>query len=221
MRSLAWKFTLAFFLIGVVGVLVFATLLGQRTQVEFRRFLSERDQDVLVNALGNFYAVNGTWEGISAMLENTPPFDRFARDVVLTNTDGVIIYGGPKSLHGQSAPADSLDGSLPVRTDDRVAGYLIVTPLPDDRETMERPPNPIELAFLRRVIWAAAGAALITALIALLLGWLLARTLTRPVSELTAATQAMAAGDLGRQVTVHSRDEIGELAHSFLSLIHI
>jgi two-component system sensor histidine kinase BaeS len=47
------------------------------------------------------------------------------------------------------------------------------------------------------------------------LGWLLARTLTAPVRELTAATQAMAAGDLNQRVAVHTHDEIGNLAHSF------
>jgi two-component system sensor histidine kinase BaeS len=52
-------------------------------------------------------------------------------------------------------------------------------------------------------------------LIALILGILLARTLTRPVNELTSATRAMARGDLEQQVPVRSQDELGELAISF------
>jgi signal transduction histidine kinase len=52
-------------------------------------------------------------------------------------------------------------------------------------------------------------------LIALALALVLARTLTRPLRELTAASQAMAEGDLGRQVAVRSRDELGELAAAF------
>ena len=51
--------------------------------------------------------------------------------------------------------------------------------------------------------------------IALLLGIVLARTLTHPVRELTAATQAVAKGELGQQVAVRSRDELGALATSF------
>lgn len=54
-----------------------------------------------------------------------------------------------------------------------------------------------------------------TILIALVLGGILARTLTRPIMELTAATKAMAGGKLGQQVRVRSRDEIGTLAKSF------
>jgi two-component system sensor histidine kinase BaeS len=44
---------------------------------------------------------------------------------------------------------------------------------------------------------------------------MLARTLTRPLRELTAATSAMAAGNLNQRVTVRSKDEIGRLAASF------
>ena len=78
-----------------------------------------------------------------------------------------------------------------------------------------RLPAPLEDAFWQRILWAAVTSGVITILLALLLGWLLARTLTAPVRELTTATQAMAAGDLAQRVTVRTRDEIGDLALSF------
>jgi signal transduction histidine kinase len=61
------------------------------------------------------------------------------------------------------------------------------------------------------LLYAALGATLI----ALPLGLLLARTLTRPLRELTAASRAMAQGDLEQSVTVRSQDELGELALAF------
>jgi signal transduction histidine kinase len=63
----------------------------------------------------------------------------------------------------------------------------------------------------RAISYSAVGATLA----ALLLGFLLARTLTHPLHELTAATQAIAKGALGLQVKVRSRDELGTLAISF------
>jgi signal transduction histidine kinase len=48
-----------------------------------------------------------------------------------------------------------------------------------------------------------------------LLGIILARTISHPVQELTAATKALAGGDLGHQVPVRTGDEIGQLAQSF------
>ena len=51
MRSLAFKLTLSFLLVGVLGVAVFGILVARRTQNEFNQFLSARDQSILVNAL--------------------------------------------------------------------------------------------------------------------------------------------------------------------------
>ena len=52
-------------------------------------------------------------------------------------------------------------------------------------------------------------------IVALILGVFLARTLTRPLRELTSATRAAAQGDLDQQVPVRSQDELGQLAASF------
>jgi two-component system sensor histidine kinase BaeS len=57
--------------------------------------------------------------------------------------------------------------------------------------------------------------AAVAVLIALLLGAFLARSLTRPIHELTTATKVLASGRLDHQVVVRSRDEVGELAASF------
>ena len=51
--------------------------------------------------------------------------------------------------------------------------------------------------------------------LALLLAIFLSRTLTRPIRELTAATQIVSEGNLAHQVPVRSRDELGQLATSF------
>jgi signal transduction histidine kinase len=44
---------------------------------------------------------------------------------------------------------------------------------------------------------------------------LIARSLTRPIRELTHATHEMAQGKLSQQIPVRSKDELGELAQSF------
>ena len=71
MRSLTVKLTLAFLLIGTIGAILVAVLVGQRTRSEFDRFLSERDQGVLVEALAGYYASHGSWDGIGQMLSST------------------------------------------------------------------------------------------------------------------------------------------------------
>jgi two-component system sensor histidine kinase BaeS len=213
MRSLTTKLTLAFLLIGLTGAILVAVLVGLRTRSEFDRFLSERDQATLVQALGTYYAAQNSWDGVDAMLKATPALDMYSRGVALADVRGVIVRGNRSYHDGQSAPADALSAGTAIQADGQLAGYLLL-PGPNDRANQPGPPPP-DQAFLNRVTWAAAISAGIAAPIALLLGVLLARTLTRPVRELTAATQAMARGKLDQRVTVRSRDEIGELATSF------
>jgi diguanylate cyclase (GGDEF)-like protein len=52
-------------------------------------------------------------------------------------------------------------------------------------------------------------------LVLLLIGYLLALRLTRPIEALVAGTQAIARGDLTKRLDVRRRDELGELAAAF------
>jgi HD-GYP domain-containing protein (c-di-GMP phosphodiesterase class II) len=56
---------------------------------------------------------------------------------------------------------------------------------------------------------------LIAAILALVIGFFFADQLTRPVRELAAGAQRIAAGDFSRRVTVLGRTELGELGLSF------
>src|SRR3954471_16200571 len=213
MRSLTAKLTLAFLLVGLTGAVLVAVLVSPRTRSEFDRFLSEHDQATLVQALGSYYATHKSWAGVGGMLSNTPPLDFYSRGVALADAQGVIVIGNRANPVGQSAPAATLDAGTAIPVNGQTVGFVLF-PTPNDRPNQPSPPPP-DVAFLSRVTWATAISAGIAALIALILGVVLARTLTRPIRELTAATQAMARGKLGQHVTVRSRDEIGELATSF------
>lgn len=54
-----------------------------------------------------------------------------------------------------------------------------------------------------------------TVAVALLVTQVLARGMTSPLREMTAAARTMATGDYSRQVTATSRDEVGQLARAF------
>jgi len=75
--------------------------------------------------------------------------------------------------------------------------------------------NLAEERYLERTDRALAIAAAGAVLIALVLGVFLARLLTRPVRELTAAAQGIAGGELEQRVPVRSQDELGLLAAQF------
>jgi signal transduction histidine kinase len=100
---------------------------------------------------------------------------------------------------------------LPVEVDGNVVGYIQFAQRPGMSEARESPEARF-LAEVDRAILLSAGAA---TLLALILGAILASTISRPIQELTAATKVLSGGDLGHQVPVRTKDEIGELANSF------
>ena len=69
-----------------------------------------------------------------------------------------------------------------------------------------------EIAAVQRLIWIVA---LIVSIAVVGLTYFVAVRLVRPVSTLTNAAEAIAAGDYQHRVYLHSRDELGVLARSF------
>jgi signal transduction histidine kinase len=111
---------------------------------------------------------------------------------------------------GQSRPIpdDQLAQGRSLVVDGEVVGTVLAT-----GEALER--DALAERYLSRTLRASGYAAVGASAAALLLAILLASTLTRPLRELTAATKAVAQGDLQHQVPVRSKDELGELAASF------
>lgn len=214
MHSLTLKLTLAFFVVGVIGAVLVAVLVGLRTRSEFDRFLSERDQDFLVEALRDYYAEHGSWVGIGQVLAHDDRLAYYSSKTVLVDAQMTVIVGHDKLSIGEKVSDASLNSSVRISVNGQTVGFLLVPSLNDPRSS-PLDPRLAERSFLANVNWAAAISAILAALMALVLGMALARTLTRPLHELTAATKAMAGGNLDQRVTVRSRDEIGTLAASF------
>lgn len=65
---------------------------------------------------------------------------------------------------------------------------------------------------LQWLVWSTAG---ITAALALILAWWLARRVAQPVQELRQGAAAVAGGDYGHKVYIDRQDELGALAEAF------
>ncbi len=75
--------------------------------------------------------------------------------------------------------------------------------------------NPLEATFLSQVNDALILGGLGAGLIAVILGFLLARQLTAPLRALTMAAERLSRGDLSQRVTVQGTSEVAELGHAF------
>jgi signal transduction histidine kinase len=214
MRSITLKMVLAFLGIALISIVVIVVLARWNTGAEFTRFVSDRRGAELVENLERYYQTNGTWAGAEKAIvtaigqqwpENGPPREPF---FTLVNKGGQVVFAGPGYRTGEQVRPPELERGLPVEVDGERVGTLVIGRIPIER-------NPREEEFIRRtnlmLVYSAVGASIV----ALLLGIFLSRSLTRPIRELTEATHAVADGRLGLQVSVRSKDEMGELAASF------
>jgi len=99
----------------------------------------------------------------------------------------------------------------PVLVDGEMVGTIITRDRP-------LPFYPEESLFLQRTNNALLTGGLAAVCIAVIIGMVLARSLTRPLKALTAATQTFAKGQNEQQVAVNSDDEIGQLVTAFNSM---
>jgi two-component system sensor histidine kinase BaeS len=215
-------------LVGAIGMIVFAVLVGQRAQVEFDHFLSARDQTVLANALSEYYLTNGSWKGVSDTVASTPALSFYSQSAVLADAKGAIVLGSQDYSTGQQLSQKMVDASTPIQVKGQTVGYLLFLPLTRNPNGDLGPGGPPSKGpssddrqvtsangFLERMLNAAIVSAIVATLAAFIASFFLVRQLTSPIRELTVATKAMAAGQLNQQVKVRSRDEVGQLALSF------
>jgi two-component system sensor histidine kinase BaeS len=214
MRSLAFRLTLAFLLVGLIGAMLMAFFVWRNTERRFDQFVVDRDRASFVTLLVQHYQANGNWNGVEEVFESgrfqAAEPDSHHAALVLVDANGEVVFSrGDNQVIEESLQRDRGRG-VPIIVDGNVVGWLRSVPLSQS----PRPDSP-EARFLadttRAILYSALGATAI----ALLLGVLLARTLTRPIRELTLVTRVLAKGDLGQQVSVRTRDELGELAASF------
>ncbi len=214
MRSLTTKLTLAFLAVGLMGAVLLAFFIDRSTQREFDQFVTNRDRYAFNEVLAEYFQGNGSWQGVETVLAGVrtrgPGQGGRWGPLFLVDTKGVVISGEGRYQPGDQISLKELETAMPIKTDGVVVGWLLFEP----RFGPLSPGSP-EAEFLAGMTRAITFSALGAVGLALLVGALLARTLTRPIRELTAATQAVARGELGQQVAVRTEDELGELAASF------
>ena len=208
--SLFWKLMAAFavvILVGIGGVLLLA---GRTTEVEFRRYAHgsdlERWEEVAA-AAGEHYAAQGTWVGVEAVLPRRQGQGRGAGGsnlLRLADSQGRVVASRPEGAVGETIVAAELRAGLPIVVAGERVGTLLLPggqPLTVEQQTF--------LGRVQAALAVSGGGALVVALV---LGALLVRGITRPLRQLSSASRSIAEGELDIRVPVRSSDEVGQLA---------
>jgi len=216
-RSLALKLTAAFLVVSLAGIAISALVIGIVTATQFNNYVDAQNQNATLEQLAINYSVNGGWDALVRRFEtgnfgggagNNNQRREQGLNYVLADAQGVVLVPGQGYHPGDVLRPEDQGRSMPIEADGAVVGLM----LPGPGRFGEPPPRTefIEPFYNALVMGGAVAAAA-----SLLLGIVLARSLVRPLRELTGATQAVAAGEFGKQVDVLSEDELGELALSF------
>lgn len=216
MHSLATKLTVAFLAVGLTGALLVALFVRWQTTRQFDRFmvaLYGEEIAGLATGLQTYYHRTGSWEGVDGTDVRAlgTCSTRLNQPVALADASGRAISGGSPYRVGQKVPPHELQAGMPLQVEGETIGWL----LPHDKGNKRPPPDASEQMFLGSVGQATAWSALGAGGLALMMGLFLAQTISRPIHDLTVATQAIARGELGQKVPVRTRDEVGGLASSF------
>ena len=239
-QSLARNLILAFLLVALTVAVLVALIIRLTSPGELGSLIVDQQRSDYKTLLVDYYQTHDSWDGVwiyiiaqsrrntftqaapqqggaagsdstplLAPLPNQQPDRRALFGVV--DTQGVVVVPllpvYPAGAH-ISTDTITLSQGEAIEVDGKMVGTILTAPSPPGL-------TPQETAYLQRtnlaLLLAGAGAVVV----ALLVGVLLARTLTRPLQALTQAAQRMSRGELEQQVVVRYDDEIGQLASAF------
>ncbi len=163
---------------------------------------------------GSLKDILNAYSGALGIEENTRAF------YILTGDTGRLLYAsdGSESLsltpniltaltgtegYASSMSDDYMDVALPIRGE--TGSYVVC--VRDNRQTAA--------ALTEQMLTVILEALVIGLAISVLLSFLLAKTMVRPIQSLTRAARNMAAGDFSQEIEVQAGDEIGTLTSTF------
>ncbi len=233
--SLAVRLTLAFLLVALTATFLVAVLIRFLSAGQFNQLVVEQARIQFADQVATFYTTNGSLDGITSYIrqgmpmtmtgnsnapgrhEGMPGQGEMRRDRAglfgLADQNGHMLVPISSYSLGQTVPGKVLAKSYPVEVDGETIAFVLTDNIPPSL-------LPEEQAFLTRTNRALLVAAVGALLLAVIMGILLARTLTQPLRRMTFAARQIAAGKLDQQVDVTSKDELGELAEAFNQMSH-
>lgn len=219
---LRFKITLALVITTLSGILIVAVLAERFTAIEFDNFATEQQQANFISNMASYYATYGSWENIHlgrGGLPLPPPPDENANDpsqerppypleFMLLDVDGQVVISDRGAMVGETVAQATIASGEPIVVDGETVGYVVIKErFPED--------DPLAEAYLERIRQLLLVAMVGATFFALLLSFLFARSLSKPLREIASAIQSISKGDLEQQVPVRSRDEVGQVAQAF------
>jgi signal transduction histidine kinase len=165
----------------------------------------------LIDQLIAHYRQYNSWDGVDLIMRNALPIPGGLNNVGIDLADagGNVIAG---DRIGARLTPDELESALPVNVDDRTRGFIHIFRTAPQPEWAENRAFRFALSIL-------TGLIAVSAIVSIIAGGLLSRSLTAPLSRLAEAARAIGARDLSHRIPVEGATEIASLAKDFNSMV--
>ncbi len=222
------RFFLAFSIISLITLAGVGVSVRAIAAQEVNSFLNRGGAlgiEDIVTALENEYQSTGSWDGAWQTLDNLtrPPGAGQGRgqgqgggvgqeirsNLRLSDVEGNLLQDPLAEGSLESVTSEALSAAIPLVVNDETVGYLV---LPEGVETTG---SGMELVLLERLNRASLIAALLGSLLALVLAFIFASYLLRPMQSLMQAAGKMSEGDLSQRVDLRGSGEVAALGNTF------
>ncbi|MEW6109687.1 MAG: ATP-binding protein [Nitrospirota bacterium] len=225
-KSLWVKFLILLIIIAMIG-LSSAFLLRELMIHDFREYLEGEMVDRIYRVIASIESSYEKYSGWNEenITENTVWASMLGIEIKLYDTKGALVMDTEKAINKLSplvkkrvlAVSEKKD-----RTED--AQFTPYTLFIGGEEIGHLEIKPFRLhkenVFIRRSNRFLLFSLLVLGGIAVFLGILFSRRLTKPIKELTSASSSIAGGNLRKRVTISGNDEIGKLSDAFNKMAH-
>lgn len=179
------------------------------TNQTFSRYLADQagvHSKMLPVMMSGYYTRTGSWKGVEDSINEAGAM--IGGEVSLADPAGKVIASTNQSLIGGTEVDVHATISLPVTdANKRLVGTVLISRFNTQERADER--------FLQNVQQGLVGSAVGISLVAALIGWFLARSISRPAVSMSQAASRIAKGDYTVRVEAAGSPELRTLGHSF------
>lgn len=229
-RSIQWRITIWFILLAIVSMTALGIYLTNSIRTsELSKLRSELENEAIITAEASIPSFGEQNEISDLDILAKTLGDQIGARVTIIAKDGTVLgdsQENPLTMENharrpevQDALASGLGESTRYSTTLGEKMMYVAVPISEKDEVLgiSRVALPLTQvqSSVNRVIVSIVVAMSITGILVILAAWIIARTTTRPIRELTRESQKIASGEFGHSITVGTKDESGQLANAF------
>lgn len=223
----------AFALIILLGALVNIGYVSLASRQGYRRLVREEDRrlaEELAPVIADYYRRTGSLKGVQSLFAAPPVFEQMPMHrrgedmmprlprmrlppVVLVDSRGQPVSDSAGLLPPGTRLEPDESSAVRVASGGRTLGWVYAGSMILPGAADEGQP------LFRMVLRSAAVASGTVVILALLLGVLLARSISRPIAALADAADAVSRGDFTRTIALDRKDELGSLIIEFNQMV--